>query len=75
MCTWEEDRELVRSLGLQALRCGSPYYRTHVAPDRSELDEWDAPMRRLKEYGIACIADLCHFGVPSWIAITCTPLA
>ena len=64
---WEEDFELVRALGLNALRYGPPYYRTHVAPDRYEWDSADAPMQRLRELGIEVIADLCHFGVPSWL--------
>jgi len=64
---WEEDFALVRDLGLNALRYGPPYYRTHVAPDRYDWDTADAPMQRLRELGIEVIADLCHFGVPSWL--------
>ena len=64
---WEEDFALVRDLGLNALRYGPPYYRTHVAPDRYEWDTADAPMLRLRELGIEPIADLCHFGVPAWL--------
>jgi beta-glucosidase/6-phospho-beta-glucosidase/beta-galactosidase len=64
---WEEDFALVRDLGLNALRYGPPYYRTHVAPDRYDWDSADAPMARLRELGIEVIADLCHFGVPSWL--------
>jgi len=64
---WEEDFALVRDLGLDALRYGPPYYRTHVAPDRFDWDTADAPMRRLRELEIEVIADLCHFGVPSWL--------
>ena len=64
---WEEDFDLVRELGLNALRYGPPYYRTHAAPDRYEWDSADAPMERLRELGIEVIADLCHFGVPSWL--------
>ena len=64
---WEEDFALVRDLGLNALRYGPPYYRTHAAPDRYEWDSADAPMQRLRELGIEVIADLCHFGVPSWL--------
>ena len=43
---WEEDFSLVRDLGLNALRYGPPYYRTHVAPNRYEWDSADAPMER-----------------------------
>ena len=64
---WEEDFALVRDLGLNALRYGPPYYRTHAAPDRFEWDSADAPMERLRDLGIEVIADLCHFGVPSWL--------
>ena len=64
---WEEDFQLVRDLGLNALRYGPPYYRTHVAPDRYNWDTADAPMQRLRELDITVIADLCHFGVPSWL--------
>ena len=31
---WEEDFGLARELGLDALRYGPPYYRTHVGPGR-----------------------------------------
>jgi beta-glucosidase len=64
---WEEDFALVRELGLNALRYGPPYYRTHVAPNRYEWDICDAPMARLRELNIEVIADLCHFGVPNWL--------
>ena len=64
---WEDDFALVREMGLNALRYGPAYYRTHVAPDRFDWDSADAPMLRLRELGIEVIADLCHFGVPSWL--------
>jgi beta-glucosidase len=64
---WEEDFALVRELGLNGLRYGPPYYRTHAAPDRYDWSWADAPMHRLHELGIDVIADLCHFGVPSWL--------
>jgi beta-glucosidase/6-phospho-beta-glucosidase/beta-galactosidase len=64
---WEEDFALVKDLGLDALRYGPAYYRTHVAPDRYDWDSSDEPMRRLRDLGIEVIADLCHFGVPTWL--------
>lgn len=64
---WEEDFQLVKDMGLQALRYGPAYYRTHVSPDRYDWDSADAPMARLRELGIEVVADLCHFGVPSWL--------
>jgi beta-glucosidase len=64
---WEEDFGLVREMGLDALRYGPPYYRVHTAPDVYDWDISDASMQRLRELGITVIADLCHFGVPSWL--------
>jgi beta-glucosidase/6-phospho-beta-glucosidase/beta-galactosidase len=64
---FKEDFCLVRELGLEYLRWGPAYYRTHLGPatyDWSFPDEAMAEMRRL---GIAPIADLCHFGVPDWL--------
>jgi beta-glucosidase len=64
---WEEDFALVRELGIPALRYGPAYYRTHVGPNRFDWSSADEPMRRLRELRIEVIADLCHFGVPSWL--------
>src|SRR3954454_14014269 len=64
---WEEDFALVRESGLDALRYGPPYYRVHTAPDHYDWDICDAQMHRLRSLGISVIADLCHFGVPSWL--------
>ena len=64
---WEEDFALVRELGLDALRYGPAYYLVHRAPDRFDWSSSDAPMHRLRELGLEVIADLCHFGVPSWL--------
>jgi beta-glucosidase len=64
---WREDFRLVRELGLDALRYGPPYYLTHRAPDAFDWSPSDDPMHHLRELGIEVIADLCHFGVPSWL--------
>ena len=64
---WEEDFGLARELRLDALRYGPAYYRTHRTPDRYDWDSADAPMERLRALGIEAIADLCHFGTPSWL--------
>jgi beta-glucosidase/6-phospho-beta-glucosidase/beta-galactosidase len=64
---WEEDFGLVREQGLQALRYGPPYYRTHAGPGRFDWSYADEPMQRLRDLRIEVIADLCHFGVPSWL--------
>jgi len=64
---WEQDFALVRELGLNALRYGPAYYRVHTAPQSYDWEIVDAPMHRLRELGITVIADLCHFGLPSWL--------
>jgi beta-glucosidase len=64
---WEEDFALVREMGLNALRYGPPYYRVHTAPHSYDWELADAPMHRLRDLGITVIADLCHFGVPTWL--------
>ena len=64
---WEEDLALASELRLDALRYGPPYYRTHLAPDHFDWSFCDEPMLRLKALGLEVIADLCHFGTPSWL--------
>ena len=64
---WEEDFALVRECGLNALRYGPAYYRTHIAPDAFDWDQADEQMARLATLGINVIADLCNFGVPTWL--------
>ncbi len=64
---WEEDLEHAHMLGLDALWYGAPYYRTHLAPDHHEWECVEEPLLRLRDLGVEVIADLCRFGVPSWL--------
>lgn len=64
---WKEDFELVKKLGLEFLRYGPSYYRSHAAPGKYNWDFADATFAELKQLGITPIVDLCHFGVPDWI--------
>lgn len=64
---WKEDFDLTKELGIEFLRYGPPYYRTHVAPGKYDWDFADETLNTLKEMQITPIADLCHFGVPDWI--------
>ena len=64
---WEEDFELARALGVDALWYGPAYYRTHLAPDHHDFACVEEPMARLRALGIDVIAELCRFGVPSWL--------
>src|SRR3954468_16875572 len=64
---WRDDFRLVNELGLQFLRYGPPYYKTHVGPGRYDWAFTDETFALLNQFGIKPIADLCHFGVPDWI--------
>lgn len=64
---WETDFLLVKELGINFLRYGPPYYKTHVAPGKYDWDFTDKTFTRLKELEITPIVDLCHFGVPDWL--------
>jgi beta-glucosidase/6-phospho-beta-glucosidase/beta-galactosidase len=64
---WEQDFELVKELGIEFLRYGPPYYKTHLAPGKYDWDFSDTTFRRLKELGIEPIVDLLHFGLPDWL--------
>jgi beta-glucosidase/6-phospho-beta-glucosidase/beta-galactosidase len=64
---WETDFLLMNELGMEFLRYGPPYYKTHLAPGSYEWDFTDVTFRRLHELNITPIVDLCHFGVPDWM--------
>jgi len=63
---WETDFRLVTELGIEFLRYGPPYYKTHLAPGKYDWDFTDLTFARLRELHITPIVDLCHFGVPDW---------
>jgi beta-glucosidase/6-phospho-beta-glucosidase/beta-galactosidase len=64
---WREDFDLTKELGINYLRYGPPYYKTHLAPGRYDWDFTDQTFNVLRDKEITPIADLCHFGVPDWI--------
>src|SRR5688572_9345695 len=64
---WKKDFELVKELGIEFLRYGPPYYKTHLSPGRYDWDFTDETFKYLQELNITPIVDLCHFGVPDWI--------
>ena len=64
---WREDFQLTTDLGIEYLRYGPPYYRTHLGPDKYDWSFTDETYGELARLKIAPITDLCHFGVPDWI--------
>lgn len=64
---WETDFMLVKETGIDFLRYGPPYYKTHLAPGKYDWHFTDETFNRLKELNITPIVDLCHFGVPDWL--------
>lgn len=63
---WRDDFCLVKELGIEYLRYGPPYHKTHTGPGRYDWEFADETFGALKEMDITPIADLCHFGVPDW---------
>jgi beta-glucosidase/6-phospho-beta-glucosidase/beta-galactosidase len=64
---WKTDLALVKEMGIEYLRYGPPYYKTHVAPHSYDWGFADETFNYLKELEIKPIVDLCHFGLPDWI--------
>jgi len=64
---WEEDFRLVKEMGINFLRYGPPYYKTHTAPGSYDWTFTDETFQKLRELQICPIVDLCHFGVPDWL--------
>lgn len=64
---WRQDFQLVKELGIEFLRYGPPYYKTHTGPGQFDWSFTDETFNALKEMDITPIVDLCHFGVPDWL--------
>ena len=64
---WRKDLALVKTMGLQYLRYGPPYYRVHLGPERYDWEFTDLAFAEMKRLGTIPIVDLCHFGVPDWV--------
>jgi beta-glucosidase len=64
---WRDDFALLREVGIDYLRYGPQYYRTHRGPGDYDWSFADETFARLKEMNVEPIADLCHFGLPDWV--------
>ena len=65
---WRDDLDLVASLGATALRYGVDWPRVHVAPGVFDWAVLDERLPYAASIGITVIADLVHYGTPSWLA-------
>jgi beta-glucosidase len=63
---WRADFELVREVGVDALRYGPPLHTTWRAPGLCDWSFADETLKALQGR-VEVIADLCHFGVPDWL--------
>lgn len=64
---WRTDFQLVKESGIEFLRYGPPYYKTHLGPGQYDWAFSDETFNALKQMHITPIVDLCHFGVPDWL--------
>jgi beta-glucosidase/6-phospho-beta-glucosidase/beta-galactosidase len=64
---WRDDFKLTKELGINYLRYGPPYYKTHLGAGHYDWSFSDETFNVLRTMDITPMADLCHFGVPDWI--------
>lgn len=64
---WELDIDLCRDMGIEFLRYGPPYYKTHTAPGQYDWSFTDEAFHKMRQSDIIPIVDLLHFGVPDWM--------
>ncbi|MDQ3534591.1 MAG: family 1 glycosylhydrolase, partial [Bacteroidota bacterium] len=65
---YNEDFRLVTETGIKYLRYGPPYYIVHKGPGQYDWSFTDETFQFMEQLGIIPIVDLCHFGVPDWMA-------
>jgi len=64
---WQEDIDLMASLGVSCARYGIPWYRVQPEPNKWVWTWPDQTFNRMLERGIEPIVDLVHYGVPPWL--------
>lgn len=65
--TWRADLDQVRDLGATALRYGVDWPRVHVAPGTFDWSVLDERLSYAAALGLTVIADLVHYGTPTWL--------
>ncbi|RKR73444.1 family 1 glycosylhydrolase [Frondihabitans australicus] len=64
---WRDDLDLARSLGATALRYGVDWPLVHTAPGEFDWSRLDERLAYAHEIGLTVIADLVHYGTPTWL--------
>jgi len=65
---WREDLDLVRELGVGAMRWGVPWYRVEPFPGEFDWSWTDQVVPYMvDELGITPVIDLMHYGCPFWL--------
>ena len=64
---WKQDFQLVKEMGIDHLRYGTPYFSLHEGPGKYDWSFSDDVFNEMKELGIIPLVDLCHFGLPDWL--------
>ena len=59
--------ENIRRLGIRWLRFGPPYSQVHRGPGSYDWRLWDLVVQTCQELDIEILADLVHFGLPTWL--------
>lgn len=64
---WQEDLDLMASLGVRTARYGIPWFRVQPDPHRWDWGWAERPLEQLLKLEINPIVDLVHYGCPQWL--------
>lgn len=64
---WREDLTAARDLGATAIRYGASWPLAHPAPGRFDWAALDKRLEYAAGLGLTVIADLVHYGTPTWL--------
>ncbi|HWU59821.1 MAG TPA: family 1 glycosylhydrolase [Microbacteriaceae bacterium] len=64
---WRSDLAAVRELGATALRYGVDWPRVHLARHEYDWSSLDERLQYAASLGLTVIADLVHYGTPTWL--------
>ena len=64
---WQEDLELAKELGINAIRYSVPWYRSNPAPGKYDWAWIAEPLEWLVDQAITPVVDLIHYGTPTWM--------